>query len=405
MTEKNRRLPSPTLVWARWIAGRLLDTRAWRPARAKLVWSQRPAARHTRQTADPIRHTRAAGEWLARAQDATGDGGIAAHYDLGQGWASSYPETTGYSIPTLLALAKAWDEPDWKRRAEAAVRFLGSVQLESGAFPAGEVAVNRVAPSVFNTGQILGGLVAWHKAAGDAAALAAARRAADWLVSVQDDDGAWRRQTYRQMITSDTAYASCWLAELGIHVDEPRYRQAAERHVNWVMTQRDAATGWFDQTGFSERDHRKRVAVTHTIGYVIDGLDRSGQLLGRADVRQAARQAALGVLECLERLNWLPGMLDHGWRGQSKYACLTGNSQMAGVWLRLHAEDRDPRWRAGAERALELVRQAQSLRSSERGIRGGIAGSDPVWGGYLYCAFPNWAAKFFIDASLALANT
>ena len=396
-----RVLRGPLVDRARWIVGRLLDTRVWRPSRMSLVWSQRPSARARRTLGKSEQHCRAAAAWLARAQDATGDGGVASHYSLGEGWASSYPETTGYIIPTFLELEKARQAPEWRDRAAAAVRFLLSIQLESGAFPAGEVRINRTAASVFNTAQILGGLVAWHRATADSAALTAARRAADWLVSIQDEDGAWRRQTYRQMLTTYTAYASCWVAELGVYVHEPRYREAAERHVNWVMTHHDPATGWFDLTGFSERDHRERVAVTHTIGYVIDGLDRSGQLLGRADVRKAARHAARGVLECLERLGWLPGVLDHQWQARSKYACLTGNAQLAGMWLRLHAEDRDPRWRAGADRALQLVRQAQMVRSAEPGLRGAIAGSDPVWGGYLYCCFPNWAPKFFIDASLA----
>src|SRR5579871_6154207 len=47
-------------------------------------------------------------EWLGRAQDesATADGGVARHYGLRDGWAPSYPETTGYIIPTLLEQAE-----------------------------------------------------------------------------------------------------------------------------------------------------------------------------------------------------------------------------------------------------------------------------------------------------------
>ena len=48
-------------------------------------------------------------EWLCRAQDhsASTDGGVARSYSLLTGWASSYPETTGYIIPTFLERAKA----------------------------------------------------------------------------------------------------------------------------------------------------------------------------------------------------------------------------------------------------------------------------------------------------------
>src|SRR6187200_1373607 len=52
--------------------------------------------------------------WLARAQDcsASQDGGVARNYSLVSGWAPSYPETTGYIIPTLLAYGKDADRPD-----------------------------------------------------------------------------------------------------------------------------------------------------------------------------------------------------------------------------------------------------------------------------------------------------
>ena len=52
-------------------------------------------------------HLEAAAGWLRRAQDATVDGGVSWGYRLHGGWAASYPETTGYIVPTYLALADA----------------------------------------------------------------------------------------------------------------------------------------------------------------------------------------------------------------------------------------------------------------------------------------------------------
>ena len=52
------------------------------------------------------------------------------------------------------------------------------------------------------------------------------------------------------------------------------------------------------------------------------------------------------------------------------------------------------------EEFLELVKRAQPLLHAHQGIRGGIPGSDPIWGDYLTMALPNWAAKYFIDALL-----
>ena len=71
---------------------------------------------------------------------------------------------------------------------------------------------------------------------------------------------------------------------------------------------------------------------------------------------------------------------------------------MALIWLELHRLQSDPILLSAACKAIDLVKRAQPMSSSDAGIRGGIPGSDPVWGDYMYVRIPNWAAKFFIDA-------
>jgi len=73
---------------------------------------------------------------------------------------------------------------------------------------------------------------------------------------------------------------------------------------------------------------------------------------------------------------------------------------MALIWQTLASKRGATELRGPASRALELVMQAQDLDNPNPGLRGGIAGSDPVWGSYITMALPNWAAKFFIDAML-----
>jgi folate-dependent phosphoribosylglycinamide formyltransferase PurN len=74
---------------------------------------------------------------------------------------------------------------------------------------------------------------------------------------------------------------------------------------------------------------------------------------------------------------------------------------MALIWFRLAEIDSDARFINTAIKSLDLVKAAQPMKSRDPGIRGGIPGSAPVWGDYLYMALPNWAAKYFIDALLA----
>ena len=385
----------------RWLA-RTRESGAWRPSSAMLLatqgWRRGDRRRRTRPTEV---HLRAVAGWLARAQDATGDGGISWGYTLRRGWMPSYPETTGYIVPTLLALSDRLGEPDLLERADRAIRFLYPLQLPSGAFPGARVDQNRSEPSVFNTGQILHGLVAWHARSGEQEALDRALRAGDWLASVQDADGAWRRHIYNELAVTYTAHASGWLAELAVHAGTDAHLAAAVRHAEWVLAQQDAETAWFDFAGFTAEDHAARRSVTHTIVYVLAGLLATGITAGRDDVVTAVTRAARALAATQDRLGWLPGMIDAQWRGRAGYACLTGTAQAALVWYRLAEVAGAADLLPAARIAVELVAATQRLDAREPGIRGGIAGSDPVWGDYLGFTYPNWPAKFYADALLA----
>lgn len=380
---------------------RLLASGWWKPSLAG--YSILPGAWTTRSDALPSDDAslRAAAEWLMRAHDATSDGGIAGRYRLASGWSSSYPETTGYSIPTLLALADVLGDAGYRDRARRCVEFLLSVQLPSGAFPALEIADNRTAPSPFNSAQIVHGLHAWHRATGDAAVLDPIRRAGRWICEVQDPDGAWRKYFYREIACAYSAHAACWLAEAAETVDEPRFLTAAERNLRWVLSLQDRETGWFDRAGFSEADHDARRAHTHTIAYTLDGVRRLSDCLGVDEGRFAVRLAATRLAERMERARTLAGVLNHRWRPEASYVCLTGNAQMALIWLATARACHDLRLVNAAFKAIDEVKRAQTLTHPDPGIRGGIPGSWPIDGAYIQYALPNWAAKFFIDALCA----
>jgi hypothetical protein len=59
--------------------------------------------------------------WLCEAQDrsASADGGVARSYDLLRGWETSYPETTGYIVPTLLDYARRFGRDDHRELHQA----------------------------------------------------------------------------------------------------------------------------------------------------------------------------------------------------------------------------------------------------------------------------------------------
>jgi len=63
--------------------------------------------------------------WLGVAQDSSksADGGVARHFSLIDGWSTSYPETTGYIVETMInhanrsghhsGVERAWTCPGW----------------------------------------------------------------------------------------------------------------------------------------------------------------------------------------------------------------------------------------------------------------------------------------------------
>src|SRR5919108_3785312 len=99
--------------------------------------------------------------WLGRAQDhsTSADGGVARHYSLVTGWSTSYPEATGYIIPTMLSYARLYRNETARQRSRRMLDFLVANQLPDGGFQGGVIGTEHVVPVTFNTGQILLGLV------------------------------------------------------------------------------------------------------------------------------------------------------------------------------------------------------------------------------------------------------
>ena len=71
---------------------------------------------------------------------------------------------------------------------------------------------------------------------------------------------------------------------------------------------------------------------------------------------------------------------------------------MALNWFRLSELGITDEFRANAVAANRFVMSLHNRVSANPGIRGGIKGSHPIGGEYMRFRYPNWAAKFFMDA-------
>ena len=134
---------------------------------------------------DNEKHIKGAMEWMSYAQKQNNDGGVSAMYSLLEGWHPSYIETTGYIIPTFLNYGEISKNFIYKKEAIEMADFELRSQLASGAFPGGG---KKDMPIVFNTGQVLFGLCRAYEETKDEKYRKAADKAADWLLSVMDED-------------------------------------------------------------------------------------------------------------------------------------------------------------------------------------------------------------------------
>jgi hypothetical protein len=278
--------------------------------------------------------------------------------------------------------------------------WLTTVQLPSGALPGGTTAIEPT-PTVFNTGQILEG---WCEAERDRTGPMirnSLTRAADWLVEVQDDDGCWRRYLSPLTVATPATYnvRSAWaLLRAGRLCEREDWQAAALRNFDWALTQQ-TANGWFDLNCLTDCEH----PLTHTIGYTLESFLDAGETAKIERYLVAVQTASDHLIKAVHKDGFLSGRFNRAWQPHVRWCCLTGSCQLALTWFRLSRITGDPIYADAARRVLNFVSATQRFgqADSRDGMHGGIKGSHPVWGGYDPFRYPNWAAKFFIDAHLA----
>jgi hypothetical protein len=168
--------------------------------------------------------------------------------------------------------------------------------------------------------------------------------------------------------------------------------------VRWALRQQQA-NGWFDKCCLGD----PLKPLTHTLGYVLRGIIEAYRWSGGQVFLQSAERTADAMLNVVGRNGELPGRLDSKWRPASKWVCLTGNAQVSACYFLLHKLVARPDFLDAGRRLISYVRRTVCLDGAEE-IRGGVKGSFPIDGAYCSYEYPNWAAKFFIDANLMEGN-
>jgi hypothetical protein len=336
--------------------------------------------------------------WLCYAQDhsASRDGGVARHFSVIDGWASSYPETTGYIADTLIGCGEESGDQNIIERSRRMLDWLVSIQFPDGAFQGGMIDQMPRLPATFDTGQILIGLVAGARIEGRYRE--PMLRAANWLISTQDQDGCWRQH--------ETSFAAHGEKVYETHVAiglfraeslEPNrgYLEGAKAQVDWALGHQ-RSNGWFAHCCLTDAWN----PLTHTLGYALRGVVEAYLATHENKYLEAACRTADGLLQAFEPDGRLSGRLTDQWQPAADWVCLTGISQIAESLLLLSSPAERDDYKRAAKTANAFVRRTM-VTEGARDVRGGVKGSFPIDGWYGKWQYLNWACKFMIDANRA----
>jgi radical SAM superfamily enzyme YgiQ (UPF0313 family) len=340
--------------------------------------------------------------WIKKAQDATYPG-ISRGFSLTLepkfdhiGWQPPYPETTGYIIPTLIQASKLFNDSDLVRRAVAAADWEIEILLPNGAVRGGHYSQNHRSPAVFDTAQVIRGLLAVHQITNDRKYLDAAKKSADWILTNEHNrEGFWlanNADCVNPKTTTYNIYAAVPIVELGLLTKNNDYIDLGRRVASYTI-QHQTASGWFKEADFENRED----TLLHTLAYTIDGLCDVGHLLNDANYITATRKALDRVIGKMSKDGFLPGRFLENWDTTVEWSCLTGSAQIGVSCMKAWSLTKDQRYYDAAKSVCTYILQRQNRTYEEHGGQGAVWGSWPIDGGYQPYQALNWAAKYFAD--------
>jgi uncharacterized protein YyaL (SSP411 family) len=335
-------------------------------------------------------HINLAVKWLCYAQDQGTDDGVAEGYHLVRGWLPSYPETTGYIAKTFFQLYEKNKNEELLSRARKMLNWTCGIIDKHGAITNSQRNQNMV----FDTGQVLLGLIEGYRITKSEEYLPYIKKLSDWLIEVQDDDGTWRKYSVNNIPHTYYSRVAWALAEAGVLLDNKNYIKRAKNNGFWVL-KNQGENGWFQQASFREQFHQK--PFTHTIAYTIRGLLQMGLVLNENEFIDKAILSLSEIYKSYENLEIIPSTLDSAWKGPQNETCLTGDAQLSILYQKISLITGEKKYKNFALKINNYLCVHQ-VQNSSKNISGALAGSYPIWGSYIHYCFPNWAVKFFIDA-------
>lgn len=336
--------------------------------------------------------------WVHRAQNASGNGGISARYNLRSGaWQAPYPETSGYLIPTLMRWSEEVSSKETSEVASRVGAFLLDLQEEDGSVncrrSGSEGSQGPALKIAFDLGAILSGFCELGRK--DLKFLVGAERLANYLKSNQAADGSWPNHSYFPYFGAHNSLTGLSLLRAGRLLGRRDLERCGVKTL-------ESLSGHFKPNGFitgtSFTENSEDSSFIHPFCYAVEGF-QSAEDFGH-DFRNVYHAALWAIPQLMRQSALLPSHFNKDLKKKSRFSALTGTAQAALVLLRSDESELVGK----GHQLFENLASTVDLYSNNDGVRGGIQSSWPIAGGYGRFTFNNWGAKYFLDCALQLKS-
>lgn len=337
-------------------------------------------------------------KWLIRSFEQTGWQGSAHSYSYwlngNAGWAEAYPETTGYILETLQQYQEQMGGKPICELIIQQANWLTTIAQTNGSYLSGRYQPYlSKQPSIFNSGQILFGLMTGYKMNKDQKYLTQIQKTVSWLLDAREKDGSWTQWGWRN--SSSPAYYSrvIWPILLSSQL-LGQFQDIKQVLAPTIIFYRQLLlpNGTFEHWGF-EKD---KSAFTHTIAYTLRGWLEIYRLTKDPNIYHLLQHSLQSLMKRIRKEGRLAGAYDNDWQGDFSFICVTGHLQLSIVFYLWYEMVEDESFMA---LSISLFQQVFPYINNKK-HRGGIPGSIPFYGKYNPLRYPNWAAKFFMDYGL-----
>lgn len=361
-----------------------------------------PSSTATADRPEIVSAARAVLGWVGRGQDFWACGGIPASYNARKRrYDGPYPETTGYSIPTLIELGSLTGFREADLMARKAADWLVSRQSNAGGIrcnietpPSADNGADQIV--LFDCGAILQGFTAMARRSEYYAE--PTERLARFVMAAQRDDGLWDSHLAFKHFGSHNALVAYALIDAGSTLNQPQFSDAGHRCLK-ALRGRLRKNGYIEGCEFP--GVRAGVAFLHPFVYTIEGYLKAAALAPDRGYLEAVRPALDALRIGIERTGQIPGAFVQPDMSTSfSFTALTAIAQLADVGFRADQLSGEGTYTAMSRQLMRFLRQVLGGTLSDVAWQGGLPSAFPIDGDYLPFCVNNWGAKYFLDASM-----